>query len=57
MNGQAYKAGYAACSEDFKNYGFAYIRVFAACAKDFPLDWFMTGYKTRLQLAVESQGR
>lgn len=56
-NGAQYKAGYEACSEDFRNFGIRYVQAFAAHAKDFPLDWFLTGYKTRLQLATEAQGR
>lgn len=56
MNGEKYKAGFAACSDDFRQYGIRYVQAFAARALDFPLDWFLTGYKTRLQLAVEAQG-
>lgn len=57
LTGPLYTAGYNAASEDFKRYGWAHVTAIASRAKDFPLDWFLVGYKTRVQLATESAGR
>lgn len=55
MKTPAYTAGFAAATADINKYGIDHARAFAASTKDAMLDWFATGYGTRVNLSKERQ--
>jgi hypothetical protein len=53
-NGPQYRAGFDQAGKDLVNHGFPYVNALARMRKEFPLDWYLVGYSTRLNMAVES---